>query len=84
MENLTPVVLHVVGTDTVARSKVLYCEEVANAFLLLGKRFKCESLQLEVTLNSVSTSGTAALTAFAFSGDTLPSDQRLEFREVSE
>ena len=83
MNDTTVAVLHVVGSDTVARRNVLYCEEVVDASTLLGRRFKCVSLPFEVTLECLSTCGTTALTAFAYSGGPVPPEERLEFHEIA-
>ena len=77
-------VLYVVDTDRVARRNVLYCKEVVDTDTYLGKRFRCVSSPLEVTLDSVGTCGTAALTAFAYSGVRVPPGELLEFHEILE
>ena len=74
--------LRVVDSATVARRCVIYCEGVLDPHSLLGKRFRCATLPLEIRLDHVSTSGTAAWIAFVYSGDYVPSGERLEFHEL--
>ncbi len=75
--------LRVVNSATVARRCVIYCEEVQDPHLLLGKRFRCTTSQLEIQLDHLSTCGTAAWIAFAYSGDHVPSGAQLEFHELA-
>ena len=74
--------LSVVDAATVARRCVVYCEGVLDPHSLLGKRFRCTTPPLEIRLEQVSTSGTTAVTAFAYSGDQVPSGVQLEFHEL--
>ena len=74
--------LLVVDSATVARRCVIYCEGVLDPHSLLGKRFRCTTPPLEIRLEQLSTCGTAAWIAFAYSGDQVPSGVRLAFHEL--
>lgn len=74
--------LCIVDSATVARRCVIYCEEVLDPHLLLGKRFRCATLSLEIQLDQLSTCGTATWIAFAYSGDQVPSGVQLAFHEL--
>ena len=82
MNDATVHKLSVVDSDVVAGHNVLYCEGVADSHLLRGKTFKCMSVPLEVTLGNVSTCGSSSLVAFRYTGDRIPSGERLEFEQV--
>lgn len=74
--------LRVVDSATVARRCVIYCEGVLDHHPLIGKRFRCATPPLEIRFEQFSTSGTTAVTAFAYSGDRVPPGVRLEFHEL--
>jgi hypothetical protein len=84
---MTPVMnantITVVDSDVVAARRVMYCEGVSDAHLLVGRTFRCATLPLLLTIVGMGSGGTSKLVAFAYSGDSIPSGTRLEFVEVA-
>lgn len=83
MNDTTLHTLSVVDADVVAGRHVVYCEDVVDPHKMIGRRFRCVTLPLEFTIQGLSSCGTTNLSAFAYTGDSLPSEQPLEFQEIA-